>query len=147
MINSATLAGHVTVGDNVILSAHALVHQFVRIGEFAMIGAGSKIVKDIPPYMKAISYSYCVGSNAIGLRRSGQFSREEVDEARLAYKTLFRARRPFSTALEAFRPMVQTRIGRNILEFVAGPSKFGIAGGAPHGEHEFASEDVAGDEG
>ena len=53
MSNVATLAGHVEVEDNVVISGLAAVHQFCRIGRFAIIGGCSKVVQDVPPFMLA----------------------------------------------------------------------------------------------
>ncbi len=127
--NCAALSGHVEVGDHAIISGYSLIHQFCRIGEYVMIGGGGRIGKDVPPYMKALYESTCVGHNALGLRRSGEFSREEIAEVREAYRILFRPDIPFRKALEDFAPRVQTRTGRRILEFITAPSKLGIIGG------------------
>ena len=66
------LAGHVTVGDYVIISGMAAVHQFCSIGDHAFVTGGSLVRKDVPPYVKAarepLSY---VGINSVGLRRRG----------------------------------------------------------------------------
>jgi UDP-N-acetylglucosamine acyltransferase len=70
--NSSTLAGHITVGDYVILSGFVAVHQFCKIGSHAFIAGGSLVRKDVPPFVKAarepLSY---VGINSVGLRRRG----------------------------------------------------------------------------
>ena len=127
--NCAGLSGHVIVGENAIISGYCLVHQFARIGEYVMIGGGSRITKDIPPYMKVLYESQCVGYNAVGLRRSGRFSSEEINEVRDAYRVLFRAEAGFRAGLERFAASVKTQAGRRILDFLNSPSKLGIAGG------------------
>lgn len=127
--NCTGLSGHVIVGDNAIISGYVLVHQFARIGEYVMVGGGARVTKDVPPYMKTLNESQCVGYNAIGLRRSGQFTPEEVNEVREAYRTLFRSELPFRKAVEAFTEKARTRTGKRILEFLASPSKLGFIGG------------------
>lgn len=127
--NCTALSGHVTVGDNAIVSGYVLVHQFARIGEYVMVGGGARVTKDVPPYMKVLHESQCVGYNALGLRRSGQFSAEEVREVREAYRLLFRSGKPLSAAVEEFAAKATTRTGRDIIEFIRAPSKLGIIGG------------------
>lgn len=129
LYNCSVLSGHVVAGDNAIISGYSLVHQFARIGEFAMIGGGARVVKDIPPYMKALYESQCAGHNAIGLRRSGLFTKEEIHEARESYKTLYRSGLPFRKAVEQLATQAHTRTGKRLVEFCQSPSKLGIAGG------------------
>jgi len=93
MANAATLAGHVNVEDNVILGGLVAVHQFVTIGAYAMIGGGTLVGLDIPPYMIATlgkRESKLRGLNLIGLKRRG-FSDETILKLKKAYKTLFMA--------------------------------------------------------
>lgn len=127
--NCAALSGHVVVGDNAIISGYSLIHQFTRIGEFVMVGGGTRLGKDVPPYMKALYESQCAGHNAIGLRRSGQFKPEEILEVRESYRTLYRSGLTFRKAVDALSSKVKTRTGQRILEFCQAPSKLGFAGG------------------
>ena len=93
MANVATLAGHVTVEDNVILGGLVAVHQFSTIGAFAMIGGGTMVGLDILPYTVATSVKRDAklrGLNLIGLKRRG-FSDEAIHNLKKAYKTLFMA--------------------------------------------------------
>ena len=92
--NSATLAGHVTIQDNVILGGLVAIHQFVTIGSYCMLGGGTLVGLDIPPYMIATSggkrEAMLRGLNLIGLKRRG-FSDEAIRGLKKAYKTLFMA--------------------------------------------------------
>lgn len=91
--NSATLAGHVTVQDNVILGGLVAIHQFVTVGSYSMLGGGTLVGQDIPPYMIATSGKRDAklrGLNLIGLKRRG-FSDEAISGLKKAYKTLFMA--------------------------------------------------------
>ena len=93
MANVATLAGHVTVEDNVILGGLVAVHQFSTIGAFAMIGGGTMVGLDILPYTIATSGKRDArlrGLNLIGLKRRG-FSDETIRNLKKTYKTLFMA--------------------------------------------------------
>ncbi|MBX3394486.1 MAG: acyl-ACP--UDP-N-acetylglucosamine O-acyltransferase [Phycisphaerae bacterium] len=139
--NNSALAGHVIVYDNAIISAYSMVHQFARIGDYVMIGGGSRITKDIPPYMKVWDGGLVRGYNSIGLKRSGRFSQDDVNEARTAYKILFRSGLPVSKAIEQFSAVATGRVGKRMLEFVRGESKLGIVGGG-----DSATEDIGEDE-
>lgn len=91
MANVATLAGHVTVEDNVILGGLVAVHQFSTIGAHAMIGGGTMVGLDIVPYCIATGGKRDAklrGLNLIGLKRRG-FSDEAIGSLKKAYKTLF----------------------------------------------------------
>jgi UDP-N-acetylglucosamine acyltransferase len=89
MSNAATLGGHVTVDDYAVISISA-VHQFCRIGRFAMIGGCSKVVQDVPPFMIADGNPAETRTiNKVGLERNG-VSEEAVNALKQAYKILFR---------------------------------------------------------
>ncbi|OGT97899.1 MAG: acyl-[acyl-carrier-protein]--UDP-N-acetylglucosamine O-acyltransferase [Geobacteraceae bacterium GWC2_48_7] len=105
MANSATLAGHVTVEDNVILGGLVAVHQFSTIGAYSMIGGGTMVGLDIPPYMIATSETREArlrGLNLIGLKRRG-FSEESIRNLKNAYKTLFMAHLKLADAIAKIR--------------------------------------------
>ena len=91
MANSATLAGHVTIEDNVILGGLVAVHQFTTIGAHVMVGGGTLVSLDIPPYMITTQHKRDAklrGLNLVGLKRRG-FSDETLRHLKNAYKTLF----------------------------------------------------------
>lgn len=91
MANSAHLGGHIEVGNRAILGGIVAVHQFVRIGEFALVGGSSGVAKDVPPYTLASgSRIYVYGLNEVGLRRNG-FSRETIRALKMAFKIAFRS--------------------------------------------------------
>lgn len=78
--NNATLAGHVEVGNQVILSGFAGIHQFCRIGDHAFIGMGALVNGDVPPFLMVAQEDYGRprGINGEGLKRRG------FDAARVA---------------------------------------------------------------
>ena len=89
--NNAQIAGHVTIGDFVVLGAYAGVHQFCHIGAHAMLAAGAIVLQDVPPYVTAAGYpAKPAGTNSEGLRRRG-YSAEDIATVRRAYRTLYRA--------------------------------------------------------
>lgn len=98
--NEAQLAGHVSVGDWAILGGKTGVHQFVRIGAHAMMGGGSILVQDVPPYVMAAGHPCSPRTvNVEGLKRRG-FTSEGINAIRRAYKTLYRDGLSLAQALE-----------------------------------------------
>jgi len=96
--NNATLAGHVTIGDWVILSGFSGVHQFCRIGAHAFIGMGCLVNGDVPPFvMMASDYGRPRGINSEGLKRRG-FSAERVNAIKRAYRSLYMGNRSLAQA-------------------------------------------------
>src|SRR5215467_7491104 len=101
LANGAVLGGHVTTGDYVTLGGHAAVHQFVRIGEGAMISGVSGVAADVIPFAFAIGQRAVLdGLNVIGLKRRG-FAREDIRRLRSAYRALFLANGLFRDRLAA----------------------------------------------
>lgn len=99
--NNAQIAGHVVIGDWVVMGAYAGVHQFCRIGAHAMVAAGSIVLQDVPPFTTVQGYpAKPHGTNSEGLRRRG-FSTAEIAAIRRAYKTLYREGLTFDAAREA----------------------------------------------
>ena len=88
--NNATLAGHVEVGDHVILSGFAGIHQFCRIGAHAFIGMGAFVNGDVPPYVLVAQEGYGRprGINAEGLKRRG-FDATRIAAIKRAYRALY----------------------------------------------------------
>ena len=88
--NNATLAGHVEIGDHVILSGFVGVHQFCRIGAHAFIVMGAFVNGDVPPYVLVAQEGYGRprGINAEGLKRRG-FDSARIAAIKRAYRALY----------------------------------------------------------
>lgn len=87
--NGAALAGHVIVEDGVIIGGLSGIHQFVRLGSVAMIGAGAMVAQDIPPYCMAQGDRASIqGLNRVGLERNGG-SRDDLSVLREVYRLIF----------------------------------------------------------
>jgi UDP-N-acetylglucosamine acyltransferase len=98
--NGAVLGGHVVVGDHAFIGGNAAVHQFVRIGEGAMIGGLSGITRDVIPFGFAFGpKADLVGLNTVGLRRR-KFTRADIHRIRHAYRVLFFGKGVFSARLQ-----------------------------------------------
>jgi UDP-N-acetylglucosamine acyltransferase len=101
--NNGTLAGHVEVGDNAVMGGLTAVHQFCRVGRFAITGGCSKIVQDVPPFMIADGNPAEIrGINLVGLERKG-FPPETVKLIKEAFRLLFRSKYNTRQAIEAIR--------------------------------------------
>jgi UDP-N-acetylglucosamine acyltransferase len=88
--NAVTFAGHVEVGDWVILGGLTGVHQFVRIGSHAMAGGGTVLLQDLPPFVICNGNPAAAhGLNSEGLKRRG-FTAEAVATLRRAYKAIYK---------------------------------------------------------
>lgn len=89
-VNNASLAGHVHVGDWVILGGYTLVYQFCRIGDHAFTGYSSGIHKDIPPFVLVNGQPATPRSiNSEGLKRRG-YSKADIAALLKAFKLIYR---------------------------------------------------------
>ena len=90
MGNLATLAGHVEIQDNVIFGGLSAIHQFTRVGAYAIVGGGSMVSLDIVPFAKASGdRATLYGVNTIGLKRNG-FTKEQIARIDKAFRILFK---------------------------------------------------------
>ncbi len=101
--NGATLGGHVVVEDFVILGGLVGVHQFVRVGTGALLGAGSMVSLDVPPYCNATGdRAKLHGLNVEGLRRRG-IGKDVIDAIHKAYRIVFQSKMKTEDALAKIR--------------------------------------------
>lgn len=108
LANNAQLAGHVHVGNGAIIGGMTGVHQFCRVGAYAMTGAGSVVLADVPPYVMAMgNTAEPHGINAEGLRRRG-YDAESINAIRRAYKTLYKSGLSLEEAKRALREQAAT---------------------------------------
>ena len=102
MANGALLGGYVDVGNSVFISGNCVVHQFIRIGEHAMMRGLSGTSRDVPPFA-IIDWQHTVrGVNVVGLKRAG-FDDRRIRAIRNAFRVLFRKGRNLSIALNRGR--------------------------------------------
>ncbi|MBW2277112.1 MAG: acyl-ACP--UDP-N-acetylglucosamine O-acyltransferase [Deltaproteobacteria bacterium] len=96
MANCATLAGHVQVEDHVVFGGLVAVGAFLRVGESAMLAAGSMIEREVPPFCTvAGDRARLRAVNRVGLDR-----RSVGPDARAQIKQIFRALKARSESLE-----------------------------------------------
>ena len=127
LANGATLAGHVTVEDRVNIAGLCAIHQFARIGEYAMLGGGTMAPMDIPPYtMASGNHARLFGLNRRGLKRAG-LTGDEQQALRSAYRVLFKSGLRLEEALTRLQDdgALQTPHVRHLIGFIQS-SKRGI---------------------
>ena len=124
LANGATLAGHVELGNHVVIGGLTPVHQFVHIGDFAMIGGASALAQDVPPYCLVEGNRATLrGLNLTGLRRA--MNRDEINLLKVAYRELFEQGNPLQeTAQTIFESTTSERV-KKLCEFIK-TSKRGI---------------------
>ena len=104
LANNAALAGHVILEDGVHIGGLSGIHQFVRIGEGAFIGALSMVNKDVIPFgMVYGDRARLMGLNLIGLRRKG-FKATIINDFKIAYAGLFSEKGTLKGRLNAIDP-------------------------------------------
>ncbi len=103
LANAVNMAGHVNIDDHVTVGGITPIHQFVRIGKHAFIGGGSRVNKDVPPFVRAVGNPLILsGLNSVGLSRHGV--PEDIRmELKRAYRIFFRSDLDISNAIERAR--------------------------------------------
>ena len=128
--NGALVAGHVTVGSRAFISGNVVIHQFCRVGRLAMVGGGSRIPQDVPPFMIVEGNPACVRAvNAIGLQRAG-FGPDRRRELKQIFRVLFRSDKKARAAIADVDMEPLSAEGRELVEFCS-VSKRGITPGTP----------------
>ena len=130
--SNTQLAGEVIIDDWAIISGMTGIHQFCRLGSHVMIGGGSLVRKDVPPYIKAgrepLAY---VGINSIGLRRRN-FSNDKIREIQDIYRYIYQKGLNTSQAIEVIEAeMPATQERDDILLFIKDSKRGIIRGNLP----------------
>lgn len=124
LANGATLAGHVELGNYVVIGGLTPVHQFVHIGDFAMVAGASALSQDVPPYCLAQgNHAILRGLNLTGLRR--HIDRGEIDSLKIAYKELFEQGNPLQDTSKKLATSSESESVKNLANFIMN-SKRGI---------------------
>jgi len=124
LANGATLAGHVELGNYVVIGGLTPIHQFVHIGDYAMIAGASALAQDIPPFCLAEgNRAYLRGLNLTGLRRN--IPREEINKLKIAYKKLFESNQALQESIEDILASMPSKEVKYLCNFIK-TSKRGI---------------------
>jgi UDP-N-acetylglucosamine acyltransferase len=124
--NCSQLAGYVEVDDNANIGGMVGIHQYVRVGKLALVGACSYLSKDLPPYLIGQGNPFQVlGLNLVGLRRE-HFNQKQIALLTKAYRLIYRSKFNLSQALIKIKQeLPMTEDLKIFLDFL-GKSKRGI---------------------
>lgn len=124
LANAVNLAGHVSVHDYAILGGIVPVHQFVRIGAHSFTGGGSRVAKDVLPFVKVAGSPLKVsGLNTIGLKRRG-FDDAQLDRIKAAYRLIYRSGLNVSQAIERMEIEIEPSAEIDtMLDFIRGSQR------------------------
>ena len=122
--NVTALAGHVEVQDFATIGGLTSIHQSCRIGKFSMIGAGSKISQDIPPFMMCDGHPVkTYGPNTVGLKRAN-FTSQDLSLLKKAYKCIYRSRNTPGSALKTLKnDFPEDPLVRELIDFLESSSR------------------------
>ncbi|KGQ71464.1 acyl-[acyl-carrier-protein]--UDP-N-acetylglucosamine O-acyltransferase [Chelonobacter oris] len=108
LANNATLAGHVELDDFVIVGGMSAIHQFVVIGAHVMLGGGSMVSQDVPPYVMAQgNHAQPFGVNLEGLKRRG-FDKPAMHAIRNVYKLIYRSGKTLDEVIPEIERIAET---------------------------------------
>lgn len=119
--NNLAIAGHTTIGRNVICGGNVGIHQFTHVGDYSFIGAYAYVTMDIVPYSlvgMSDGNTFIAGHNKVGLERNG-FSAEDVSEIKKMYKILFRKGLPLETAVATIKAeLPENAVTKRVLDLI-----------------------------
>jgi UDP-N-acetylglucosamine acyltransferase len=122
VVNSAAVAGHCIVEDNVIIGGLCGIHQFVRIGRGAIIGALTMVTNDVIPYgLVQAPRGELDGLNLVGLKRRG-VPRADITALRAAFQMLAQGEGTFHDRAQRLGEEAESDYVREIVDFVMGHS-------------------------
>ncbi len=122
IVNSAALAGHCIIEDDVIVGGLSGVHQWVRVGRGAIIGAVTMVTNDVIPYgLVQGPRGILDGLNLVGLKRRG-VSRADITALRAAFQMLAQGEGAFQDRARRLGDETQSAYVREIVDFILGDS-------------------------
>lgn len=122
LVNNVALAGHCVIEDDVIIGGLSGVHQFVRIGRGAIIGAVTMVTNDVIPYgLVQAPRGVLHGLNLVGLKRKG-VARSDITALRAAYQMLAQGEGTFQERAKRLGDESDSQHVQDIVEFILGTS-------------------------
>ncbi|MCT4369367.1 acyl-ACP--UDP-N-acetylglucosamine O-acyltransferase [Yangia mangrovi] len=122
LVNNSALAGHCVIEDDVIVGGLSGVHQWVRIGRGAIIGAVTMVTNDVIPYgLVQAPRGKLDGLNLVGLKRRG-VSRSDITALRAAFQMLAQGEGAFAERAKRLGEETQSEYVREIVDFILGDS-------------------------
>ena len=136
LVNNSCVAGHGTIYDHAILSGGVMVHQFCRVGRFAIISGVSAFSKDVPPFMMAEGRNGGVKMiNKVGLQRAG-FDAETITIIKHIFRIYYRDGLIPTLAIEKIKSeLPDVPVVREFLDFCA-TSQRGVITTPPAGHRD-----------
>ncbi|QFS83301.1 acyl-ACP--UDP-N-acetylglucosamine O-acyltransferase [Roseivivax sp. THAF197b] len=120
LVNNSALAGHCVIHDDVIVGGLSGVHQFVRIGRGAIIGAVTMVTNDVIPYgLVQAPRGVLDGLNLVGLKRRG-VARRDITALRAAFQMLAQGEGAFADRARRLGEETESDYVREIVDFVTG---------------------------
>ena len=122
LVNNAALAGHCVIEDDVIIGGLSGVHQWVRIGRGAIIGAVTMVTNDVIPYgLVQAPRGVLDGLNLVGLKRKG-VARSDITALRAAFQMLAQGEGAFVDRARRLGAETESEYVRQIVDFVTADS-------------------------
>ena len=122
LVNNSALAGHCVIEDDVIVGGLSGVHQWVRIGRGAIIGAVTMVTNDVIPYgLVQAPRGKLDGLNLVGLKRRG-VARADITALRAAFQMLAQGEGAFVERAKRLGAETQSVYVREIVDFILGDS-------------------------
>ena len=122
LVNNVAIAGHVHLGDDVIVGGLSGIHQWVRVGHGAIIGAVTMVTNDVIPYgLVQAPRGELDGLNLVGLKRRG-VERAEITALRAAYQTLAQGEGAFQDRARRLTEDSDSPLVREIADFILAES-------------------------
>jgi len=122
VVNNAAVAGHCVIEDHVIIGGLSGIHQWVRIGRGAIIGAVTMVTNDVIPYgLVQAPRGDLDGLNLVGLKRRG-VARADITALRAAFQMLAQGEGTFHDRAERLSAETESDYVREIADFVLADS-------------------------
>lgn len=124
LANLAVLAGHVELGDWVIMGGYSGVHQFTKVGAHSFIANNAAVTRDVPPYVMVVGQPAAPHSvNSKGLSRRG-FSAQQVINIKSAFRTLYRSDLKLADAVERLKADADSKPEiRTLVDFIGASTR------------------------
>ncbi|MEM1079475.1 MAG: acyl-ACP--UDP-N-acetylglucosamine O-acyltransferase [Pseudomonadota bacterium] len=122
LVNNSAVAGHCNIGDDVIVGGLSGIHQWVRIGRGAIIGAVSMVTNDVMPYgLVQGPRGELDGLNLVGLKRRG-VARKDITALRAAFQMLAQGEGAFMDRAARLGEETESDYVREIVAFILADS-------------------------
>ena len=120
VVNQSAIAGHCIIEDDVIIGGLCGVHQWVRIGQGAIIGAVTMVTKDVVPHgLVQAPRGVLDGLNLVGLKRKG-VAREDITALRAAFQALKDGEGTFHDRARRLKDETRSPYVQQMVDFILG---------------------------